>query len=240
MTAHCRKVRSLSAWTPVPGGRLYDIPLLYQRHCVVTGARRAWLIASYAGHEPRLNRRRYRRIASRAGPHHRERSIPILATHSDAQRDPRKDPAGAATRAFAAGEALRAAARYSGQKAAGGALALKSEPGRPATLGSSAAAGVRLIVWCRDCGHQVEADPAEQAQRYGAEMTVPEWRDRLVCSKMRQPRDRYGGYWDRAPGLASASPSFPTILCSSFADRRIDCHCMFETASGQLQARGTM
>ena len=165
MTAHCRKVRSLSAWTPVPGGRLYDIPLLYQRHCVVTGARRAWLIASYAGHEPRLNRRRYRRIASRAGPHHRERSIPILATHSDAQRDPRKDPAGAATRAFAAGEALRAAARYSGQKAAGGALALKSEPRRPATLGSSAAAGVRLIVWCRDCRHQVESDPAEQAQR---------------------------------------------------------------------------
>jgi hypothetical protein len=60
---------------------------------------------------------------------------------------------------------------------------LKSEPGRLATLGSSAAAGVRLIVWCRDCRHQVEPDPIEQAQRYGAEMTVPEWRDRLVCSK---------------------------------------------------------
>jgi hypothetical protein len=60
---------------------------------------------------------------------------------------------------------------------------LKSEPGRPATLGSSAAASVRLIVWCRDCDHQVEPDPAEQAQRYGAEMTVPAWRDRLVCSK---------------------------------------------------------
>ena len=67
----------------------------------------------------------------------------------------------------------RVAARYSGQKASGGALALKSEPGRPATLGSSAAAGVRLIVWCRDCRHQVEPDPAEQAQRYGAEMTFP-------------------------------------------------------------------
>jgi hypothetical protein len=37
--------------------------------------------------------------------------------------------------------------------------------------------------------------------------------------KMRQPRDRYGGYWDRAPGLASASSSFPTILRSGIADR---------------------
>ena len=60
---------------------------------------------------------------------------------------------------------------------------MKSEPGRPATPGSSVAACVCLIVWCRDCRHQVEPDPAEQAQRYGAEMTVPEWRKRLVCSK---------------------------------------------------------
>jgi hypothetical protein len=60
---------------------------------------------------------------------------------------------------------------------------VKSEHGPPATLGSTAAAGVRLIVWCRDCGHQVEPDPAAQAQRYGAAMFVPEWRERLVCSK---------------------------------------------------------
>jgi hypothetical protein len=51
----------------------------------------------------------------------------------------------AGTRTATAAEALRAAARYSGQKASGGALALKSEPGRLATLGSSAAARVRLI-----------------------------------------------------------------------------------------------
>ena len=31
--------------------------------------------------------------------------------------------------------------------------------------------------------HQVEPDAAETAQRYGAETTVPEWRDRLVCSR---------------------------------------------------------
>jgi hypothetical protein len=62
---------------------------------------------------------------------------------------------------------------------------VKSEPGPPATLGSSAAAGVRLIVWCSDCRHQVEPDPAEQAARYGAETTVPvpEWQERLVCSQ---------------------------------------------------------
>ena len=60
---------------------------------------------------------------------------------------------------------------------------MKSEQGPPATLGSTAAAGVRLIVWCRGCQHQVEPDPAEQAQRYGAEMTVPDWRERLICSK---------------------------------------------------------
>jgi hypothetical protein len=49
------------------------------------------------------------------------------------------------------------------------------------TLGSAAAAQVRLIVWCLDCRHQVEPDPSEQAQRYGAQMTVPDWRERLVC-----------------------------------------------------------
>ena len=38
------------------------------------------------------------------------------------------------------------------------------------TLGNAAAARVRLIVWCLDCRHQVEPDPAEMAERYGAEM----------------------------------------------------------------------
>ena len=60
---------------------------------------------------------------------------------------------------------------------------MKSEPGAPMTLCNAAAAGVRLIVWCRDCGHQVEPDPAEHARRYGAEVTVLEWREKLVCSR---------------------------------------------------------
>jgi Zn finger protein HypA/HybF involved in hydrogenase expression len=51
------------------------------------------------------------------------------------------------------------------------------------TLGNPANARVRLIVWCRDCSHQVEPDPAETAARYGAETNVPEWRERLFCSR---------------------------------------------------------
>jgi hypothetical protein len=51
------------------------------------------------------------------------------------------------------------------------------------TLGNAAAARVRLIVWCKDCQHQVEPDPAKMAQRYGAETPVPDWRERLVCSR---------------------------------------------------------
>ncbi|MBV8400521.1 MAG: hypothetical protein JOZ17_17545 [Acetobacteraceae bacterium] len=50
------------------------------------------------------------------------------------------------------------------------------------TLGN-AAARVRLIVWCRKCGRQVEPEPAELARRYGADMPVPDWRERLVCSR---------------------------------------------------------
>jgi hypothetical protein len=33
------------------------------------------------------------------------------------------------------------------------------------------------------CGHQVEPDPAETATRYGAETSVPIWREPLVCSR---------------------------------------------------------
>jgi hypothetical protein len=52
--------------------------------------------------------------------------------------------------------------------------ALKSQPGPVMTLGNAAAARIRLIVWCRDCGRQVEPDPAELARRYGAEIAVPD------------------------------------------------------------------
>ena len=55
--------------------------------------------------------------------------------------------------------------------------------GPPMTLGAAAAARVRLIVWCRDCRHQIEPDPAAMAERYGAELSVPDWHQRLVCGQ---------------------------------------------------------
>jgi hypothetical protein len=50
-------------------------------------------------------------------------------------------------------------------------VGVKSQPGPPMTLGGAAAARVRLIVWCKECQHQVEPDLAES---YGPEMPVPE------------------------------------------------------------------
>jgi hypothetical protein len=44
------------------------------------------------------------------------------------------------------------------------------EPGAPITFGSAAAVGVWLIVWCRDCGHQVKPDPGEMVARDGADV----------------------------------------------------------------------
>src|SRR5215813_13902536 len=86
---------------------------------------------------------------------------------------------GAGARASSSAEGLRAAASKSRTKAP----PMKSKPGPAMTLGNAAAAHVRFIVWCRDCLHQIEPDPAEQAERYGAELPVPEWRAKLVCSR---------------------------------------------------------
>jgi hypothetical protein len=52
---------------------------------------------------------------------------------------------------------------------------MKSYSGQPMTLGNAAAAHVRLIVWCRDCSHQVEPAPVEMARRYGPETNVLDW-----------------------------------------------------------------
>jgi len=60
---------------------------------------------------------------------------------------------------------------------------MRSQPGSPATLGSTARAHLVLVVWCRDCRHKAEPDPAEMAARYGADLRVPAWGKRLVCSQ---------------------------------------------------------
>jgi len=48
------------------------------------------------------------------------------------------------------------------------------------TLGSAAAAGVRLIIWRWDCRHQVEPDPPRSA---APAPSMLDWRERLVCSQ---------------------------------------------------------
>ena len=53
----------------------------------------------------------------------------------------------------------------------------------PATLGTTANAHLLLRVWCKDCRHEVDLDPADLAERYGADLPVPEWAARLACSQ---------------------------------------------------------
>jgi hypothetical protein len=64
-----------------------------------------------------------------------------------------------------------------------GAKTKKPRWGEPGLRKSAAAARVRFIVWCLECRHKVEPDPAEMARRYGPETPVPDWRERLACSR---------------------------------------------------------
>jgi hypothetical protein len=41
-----------------------------------------------------------------------------------------------------------------------------------------------------ECRYQVEPDPAEMGERYGPETPVPDWRERLVCSRCGSRRRR--------------------------------------------------
>ena len=66
----------------------------------------------------------------------------------------------------------------------------------------TARAHLLLRVRCKDCRHQVDLDPAEQAERHGADLAVPEWATRLGCSKCGSRRidfvvtpDSTGGLW---------------------------------------------
>jgi hypothetical protein len=36
---------------------------------------------------------------------------------------------------------------------------------------------------CCDCRHQIEPDPAAMAERYAADLSVPDWHKRLVCGQ---------------------------------------------------------
>jgi hypothetical protein len=50
------------------------------------------------------------------------------------------------------------------------------------TLGQALAAKVQLIVCCKTCQHQAEADIAEQVASCGADASVLNWARRLRCS----------------------------------------------------------
>jgi hypothetical protein len=76
-------------------------------------------------------------------------------------------------------------------------LAVSSYSGPPMTLGNVTSARVRLIVWCKACQNQVEPDPTQQAELYGAETPVLDWRDRLLF-QMRRARHRHGRYGNPA------------------------------------------
>ena len=95
---------------------------------------------------------------------------------------------------------------------------MKPYRGLPMTLWSAAAAKVRLIVWCKACGHRSEPEPAEQARWYGPETTVPDWRARLVCSRCGSRDSRYGG----ERGEATVAQ----------ADHRVSDQCRSEAAGG--------
>jgi hypothetical protein len=62
--------------------------------------------------------------------------------------------------------------------------ARRRNPGAAADdVGNAARAGVRLIIWCRGFGGQVESNPSEMAEWSGAETPVLDWRKQLGLLK---------------------------------------------------------
>jgi hypothetical protein len=55
---------------------------------------------------------------------------------------------------------------------------MKSDPGLPMTVGNAAKAELPRILGRRSCGHQVEPDPVETADRWRRD-SVLDWRKRL-------------------------------------------------------------
>lgn len=82
---------------------------------------------------------------------------------------------------------------------------LKPCRGPPMTLGVATTAEVRLIIWRKECQHQVEPDPAGMAAQYGPDTPVLDWRERLVHSGC-------GGRPARGPSGDSADVECGTIL----------------------------
>jgi len=100
---------------------------------------------------------------------------------------------------------------------------MKAYTGLPATLGSAAAAAVRVIVWCNACRHRIEADVAAMAETYGAATPVRDWVSRLVLA-MRRPRHQLCSHRRQAliaMALPRIQPIIPTRLAAATSMRAI-------------------
>ena len=53
----------------------------------------------------------------------------------------------------------------------------------PLTLGQALTAHVRLIVWCKSCGHRSEPDITTQVAQRGSGMPVIDWARLLRCTE---------------------------------------------------------
>jgi len=65
--------------------------------------------------------------------------------------------------------------------------------------GNAAATRVSLIVRCRDCGHQVEPDPAEMAARYGAETAAVLVQSAADAARIKGARSRLATTGGKTP-----------------------------------------
>jgi hypothetical protein len=72
-----------------------------------------------------------------------------------------------------------------------------TSPCATAAMSFLSGAAVRLIVWCKACQHPVEPDAAEMAARYGAETSMLDWHEGLVCSQCGR-RGSSGLWWNAA------------------------------------------
>jgi hypothetical protein len=97
--------------------------------------------------------------------------------------------------------------------------AMRSRPVPAATLGSTARAHLKLIVWCKDCRHQVESDPADGAairrRDNGARLG-----GKAGVQPVRQPSRQYGGERDLIAGDGLAPFGGPQRPASSMSCRR--------------------
>src|SRR5262249_10871415 len=122
-----------------------------------------------------------------------------LVTRSPTARSAESDPVEIGTGGAPPGTATTAPGWCGAKCRPWEAATMSRYTGPPMTLGNAAEHKVRLIVWCLDCQHQIQPDPAELAKRYGVGMSVPGLARAARLREVRRAAHRYGGDRDRAP-----------------------------------------